>query len=37
MGKYIEYMVARRPFDFDNSHIYFFREKYAVDIFHSQC
>ncbi|KAF3443792.1 hypothetical protein FNV43_RR13482 [Rhamnella rubrinervis] len=33
--KYIEYLVARSPFDFNSSHIALFREKYAVEIFHN--
>ncbi|KAF3451268.1 hypothetical protein FNV43_RR07363 [Rhamnella rubrinervis] len=34
--KYIEYLIAGRPFDFNSSHIALFREKYAVEIFHNE-
>ncbi|KAF3455894.1 hypothetical protein FNV43_RR00536 [Rhamnella rubrinervis] len=34
--KYIEYLVARWPFDFNCSHIALSREKYAVEIFHNE-
>ncbi|KAF3443247.1 hypothetical protein FNV43_RR12929 [Rhamnella rubrinervis] len=34
--KYIEYMVAKRQFDFYNTNAIFFREKLAVDIFHDR-
>ncbi|KAF3455213.1 hypothetical protein FNV43_RR05661 [Rhamnella rubrinervis] len=33
--KYIEYLIAGRPFDFNSSYIALFKEKYAVEIFHN--